>query len=127
LRGPLVASEPAYNPSGNIYLETFSLSNLPLAAGTYWLQLSDFHNSNDPDGSGRYGSAAWDDAFASIAEPTTAYNFNSATWGEYSSQTFQILGSTGAAPSAVPEPSSVLLLATMLAGLGVVIRRKLLA
>jgi hypothetical protein len=130
---------PAYSgPEGNIHLETFSLGDLPLDAVTfYWFQLGNAVNSYINPRSGER-IVAWDDSSAFQHRTTipgndaTAYQFNLNVGGPSTTypsdpQSFQILGSADTALSAVPEPSSVLLLATMLAGLGVVIRRKLLA
>jgi hypothetical protein len=131
----LAVTDPAYSPIGNIYLETFSLGNLHLVAGTYyWLQLGNAIDSYIDPRTGSPGVVAWDDAAASIHWITvpggaaTAYQSQGPSLTLASvPNTFQILGSADTSPSAVPEPSSALLVATMLAGLGVVIRRKLLA
>ena len=124
----LAVTAPAYEPDGNIYLETFSLGNLHLDAGTYyWLQLGNAVNSYiDPRSGERI--VGWDDSSAFVHWTTypaaTAYQFNSSTTIAVGPESFQILGSADTSPSAVPEPSSLLLMCTALAGLGCFIRRK---
>jgi hypothetical protein len=125
----LAVTAPAYNPDGNIYLETFSLGNLHLDAGTYyWLQLGNAVDSYIDPRTGVPGYVAWDDSSAFVHWTTypaaTAYQFNSSTTYPSDPQSFQILGSADTPRSAVPEPSSLLLMGTVLAGLGGYIRRK---
>ena len=126
----VAVTDPVYAGSGNIYQETFSLGNLSLGTGTYWLQLGNAENSWFDERLGSQGWIAWDDSSAwphwTTYPDATAYQFIGINMPSVPN-TFQILGSADTSPSAVPEPSSVLLWATMLAGLGVVIRRKLLA
>lgn len=130
---------PAYSgPEGNIHLETVFLGDLPLDAGTcYWFQRGNAVNSYVNPRSGER-IVGWNDSSALHHWTTisggdaTAYQVNLNVGGPsttypFDPQSFQSVGSADTAPSAVPEPSSVLLLATMLAGLGVVIRSKLLA
>jgi hypothetical protein len=132
----LAVTDPAYDPIGNIYLETISLGNLHLDAGTYyWLQLGNAVDSYIDPRTGVPGVVGWDDSSASIHWTTlpggdaTAYQFNINKGGlpvttASEPQSFQILGSADTPPSAVPEPSSLLLMGTVLAGLGGYIRRK---
>ncbi len=104
--------------------ESFSLPDLSLAAGTYYLQLQ---NAVTMDG----GPAGWDDSDgpsdAVQAQPESSYlsdlNGMNDNFGT-NSETFQILGQT---ENPTPEPSSFLLLASGLAGLAGVLKRKLAA
>lgn len=117
--GTVVASGTATD-LGNVYLnspevyndnlESFSIPDLDLASGTYWLQLG---KAVTADSSVAY----WDTSDGASQE---ANNFG-ATIG---SETFQILGVPGAV---TPEPSSFLLLGSGLLGLAGLMRRKLRA
>jgi hypothetical protein len=129
----LAVTDPAYDPIGNIYLETLSLGNLHLDAGTYyWLQLGNGVDSYIDPRTGVAGVVAWDDSSAFVHWTTypaaTAYQFDLNVGGPSTTiaaapQSFQILGSADTSPSAVPEPSSLLLTCTVLV-LGGYLRRK---
>jgi hypothetical protein len=84
--------------------------SLQLDAGTYWFELEDVGQTG--------GTAYWD-----VSEgPSTACRSDNDSCSVYYSSTFQILGTQDAA---TPEPSSFLLLASGLAGLAGMVRRKL--
>ena len=93
--------------------ESISIPDISLAAGTYWFTLQ--------DGSTVSGNeAGWDVSNG----PSTAFesgigNVNGYYLPGTDSNTFQVLGTD------TPEPSSLLLLGSGLAGLAVMIRRKL--
>jgi PEP-CTERM motif len=91
--------------------------NVGLNGGTYWLNLLD---AQDPRGDPTY----WDEnsgaGCMSNGCPSKAYEFDI---GTVPSESFTITGSGG---GTTPEPSSFLLLASGVIGLGGVLRRKLL-
>jgi hypothetical protein len=95
----------------SIDLNDISIGSLSLAAGTYWLQLSDATAS---DG----GLAFWDISYG----PSAAYVDNRGD-RQIPSETFTIQGNA----SVTPEPSSFLLLGSGLVGLASMIRRKIRA
>jgi hypothetical protein len=107
-----------------LYQESFSLSGLSLAAGTYYLQLQNAVTSQNQD-------TYWDvsNGLSDAAINGNGYSaFDLNGYGGYSgtnSETFQIMGN--ADTSATPEPSSFLLLGSGLAGLAGVIKRRLKA
>jgi hypothetical protein len=94
--------------------ESISIPSLPLAAGTYYFQLSNaVTGDGDPVG--------WDESDGL----SLAYqNIPLAVDPPIPSETFHILGDTG---PVVPEPSSFLLLGSGLAGLAGLLKRKLKA
>jgi hypothetical protein len=109
--------------SFDLYEVSFSLSDLSLTAGTYYLQLQ---NAVTVDGQTAY----WDtsnglsDAFgAGGGDPPSDLNGVAGSNGT-NSETFQILGES---ESTVPEPSSLLLLGSGLLGLAGLVKRKLMA
>ena len=94
------------NPNGqgfNVFTETFSISSLPLAAGTYWLQLSNAIESGT-----RF--VFWDAAFIPAGNAV-----NNSAGDLATTMTFQILGSDAAT---TPLPATLPLFATGLGALG---------
>ncbi len=111
-----------YTTSLFVFEESFSIPNMSLPAGTYYLTLG------SPQGMG-LDTAYWFDSCGYFGcGPSTAYFVEySKNYVEpipNSSQDFQILGEEG---SPAPEPSSYLLLGSGLAGLAGLIKRKLMA
>jgi hypothetical protein len=102
----------------DIYLESFSISSMDLAAGTYYFQLE---NAVVPGGDPVW----WDinngpsDAFNNHGE-----NVNGQAGSGSNSTSFNIYGDSN---SVTPEPSSFLLLGSGLAGLAGLLKRKLAA
>jgi hypothetical protein len=99
----------------DVYFASFSLPHVVVGPGTHFLTLD--------WGYGKQGSLYWDVSNG----PSVAYQDGYALkdWGGYlgsNSNLFQILGTTDT--SAVPEPSGLLILGTLLAGLGGFIRLK---
>ena len=101
-----------------LHQEYFSLPDLSLAAGTYYLQLQNAVTANGV-------LVAWDlsdgPSYAAVTNNSLT-NYDLADESGTNSETFQIIGN--ADTSATPEPSSFLLLGTGLAG---VIKRRLRA
>jgi len=104
----------AYNSSYGYDIFASSVSGLDVAlgAGTYWLEL--LNGTSSPN-----QSLYWDENDG----PSTAYEKGSSV--PIGSHAFQILGSEDT--SVTPEPSSILLLGSGLAGLAGLIKRKLKA
>ncbi len=100
----------------NVCTETGTFSDVPLAGGTYWLNLQNaVVNSGDP--------IFWD-------ENSGASSASENSVGTIPSEAFTILGSetqttTTTTSTTTPEPSSILLFGSGILGLAGVIRRKL--
>jgi PEP-CTERM motif len=96
----------------NVCTETGSFTPFHLNAGAYWINLS---NGVDTAGDPVY----WDEN----SGPSTA---SSTSTGTDPSESFTVLGSTNSGTGTTPEPSSLMLFATGVLGLGDVLRRKFL-
>jgi hypothetical protein len=110
------------NPYGDdIDFSTFSiLPNQSLGAGTYFLMLqSAVASSGNPVywDENRGPSVAWESAYGYLNPASGCGSISSG----YCSQTFQVLGTTGA----VPEPGSLALVGSGILLLGGLLRRKL--
>jgi hypothetical protein len=97
----------------DIYQAFFSIPDLTLTAGTYWLELDSGTTTLG------YNNISWDESDG----PSTAYAGDIGLMS--GSETFGIEGYVGG--PVVPEPTSFLLLGSGLAGLAGVIKRKLAA
>jgi len=102
----------------------FAIPDVPLDAGTYYLTLQnvvEFYGGDPNNPRVVFWNAS---NGPSIAYASGVGNLNGADYPGSNSETFQILGNTS---SVTPEPSSILLLASGLAGLAGMARRKLRA
>jgi hypothetical protein len=101
------------------YEESFSIPNVDLSAGTYWLELQ---NAVEADGG---IEVAWQVDNGPSGAFSSAYgNLNGLSTPGSNSEAFDIYG---AANSATPEPSGIALLGSGLAMLAAQTRRKLRA
>ncbi len=123
--GVLLTSSPAF---GDIYDESFSLPDITLGAGTYWLELQDEVVSNDGAGAWDMNggpSDVWDSDFGDVSGPNcTAAGVTLGTTlaPGTCSNSFEIFGSPS---TTVSEPDSLVLFAMTLLGLGVArVRRR---
>ena len=111
LDGPLVGTAVIAGVTDyNIYQDSTSIADLSLGAGTHYLELYDATSTLVLG----QGEVLWDVSNGS----STAVDL----LGSVPSETFEILGPS----AATPEPSSILLLGTGLAGLGGFLRRRLM-
>jgi hypothetical protein len=107
----------------NVYNEAIAIGPQSLAAGTYWFELQNFVDSGNV-GAGYWDinggpSRAWESTFGEVT--TCPEDIGGVPANNRCSDTFEILGTT---LTKVPEPSTLLLLFSGLAGLGAVRRRK---
>jgi len=111
----------ANNFGFNVCRETGSFDAGNFAAGTYWLNLGNaVVNSGDP--------IYWDEnSGVGCTSPGCPSQASESSEGTIGSEAFTLLGtSTSTTGSSVPEPGSLLLVASGVLGLAGVLRRKLL-
>ena len=102
-------------------IQSFSLPNLSLSAGTYWLELqNEVTNNGDPAYWDMNGgpSQIWDSLSGDQSGANCGSGIGPGTW----SDSFTIIGTNGV--SSTPEPGSLALLGTGLTLVGTVIRRR---
>lgn len=117
----VVASVPSQNGS-DVYDEGFSLPNLDLNAGTYWLGLGNEITSNNDPGSWDINegpSEAWHNILGDVTGPGCAGKIQ--TSATSCSSSFTILGSPVAD---TPEPDALVLLGSGLVFIGTRMRRR---
>ena len=98
--------------SFDIYTSTISGLNVSLGAGTYYLELL-----NGTTAFGGFNNLFWDEN----SGPSTAYEYPFFTTG-INSQAFNLYGTTG---TTTPEPGTLMLLGSGVAGLAGMLRRKI--
>jgi hypothetical protein len=99
----------------DVYDESFSISNLNLSAGTYWLELQ---NAVSAEGN----EVAWENINGPSVAFSFAGNLNGSVGPGSNSEAFDIYGTTG---PVVPEPGTMTLLGSGLLGLAGLLRRRL--
>jgi hypothetical protein len=119
------------NSISNEYQNDFALPSVSLAAGTYWLAL--YNGPGTATGSDNFywefsGSAPAGGSPGRVCTPSSTVDCTSTTdWGPYSTTeyAFQLYGE--ASSSVVPEPSTLLLIGSVLPGIvgvGTLIRKR---
>ena len=108
----------------NVVDQSFSLPNLSLGSGTYWLELQNLVTSDGEPGYWDMNggpSLAWESAYGDVngANCTTDQGLPSGAC----SNSFDILGTAGSL-TAVPEPISLSMFGAGLLGLGFIYRRR---
>lgn len=109
---PTLTLDQGHNFGGfEIQNYNVAIPNLPLSAGTYWLNLS---NATTPSGN----PVAWDEnSGASLASENQV--------GTIPSESFDITGSTTSGTGTTPEPGSIVLLGSGLLAFAGTLRHKL--
>jgi hypothetical protein len=115
-----VQSDCSVNAYGfNVCEETASLGPVNLAAGTYWVTLENAQvNTGDP--------VYWDEnSGAGCTSPGCPSQASQSSVGSIPSESFTILGN-GSTGTTVPEPGTIALVGSGVAGIAGLLRRKLM-
>ena len=104
----------------NVCTETGSFNAGVFGNGTYWLNLQ---NASVPSGDPVY----WDEnSGVGCTSPGCPSMPSENSVGSIESESFTVLGTASSTTTSVPEPSSLMLFATGILGVGALVRRKLM-